>query len=238
MCVCVCVYIYIFYCFFIGLLLSSVVKVIVPPRHMLSGGCIEQDTSAMKEACEMSKVPVIRRRRASSIEIPTASQNGVKSTSTKTRRKSLPALGGQVKVRAFFYWIELKSDDRFPNFHVTDSDLKFTDCKLIQSLLPSFFFFFIHCENNERLWLVSTKSCLHSNFQYCSPELHLLEIRLVSFIWGTNKVLVNGDSWNLSFAANYFFKNIRACVSRLVKLVTSQLAFLNIYFLVMSNQLS
>ena len=95
---------------------------IVPPRHMLSGGCIEQDTSAMKEACEMSKVPVIRRRRASSIEIPTASQNGVKSTSTKTRRKSLPALGGQVKVRAFFYWIELKSDDRFPNFQFTDSD--------------------------------------------------------------------------------------------------------------------
>ena len=89
--------------FFIGLLLSSVVKVIVPPRHMLSGRCIEQDTSAMKEACEMSKVPVIRRRRASSIEIPTASQNGVKSTSTKTRRKSLPALGGQVKVSAIFY---------------------------------------------------------------------------------------------------------------------------------------
>lgn len=49
---------------------------------------------------EMSCVPVIRQRRASSIEISTINQNGV--MNSKTRRKSLPALGVPNRVRVIY----------------------------------------------------------------------------------------------------------------------------------------
>lgn len=42
---------------------------------------------------DMSTIPIIRQRRASSVEIPTINQNGAVNAQMKTRRKSLPVLG-------------------------------------------------------------------------------------------------------------------------------------------------
>jgi hypothetical protein len=44
-----------------------------------------------KSLIDMTSIPVIRQRRASSIEVP-LNQNGIHHSSIKTRRKSLPAL--------------------------------------------------------------------------------------------------------------------------------------------------
>jgi len=75
-----------------GLLLSTLPYLEIP--RFKNDEFLRKD---VKENYEMSTISVIRRRRASSIEIPTFNQNANKTTPMKTRRKSLPALGMQAK---------------------------------------------------------------------------------------------------------------------------------------------
>ena len=51
---------------------------------------------------EMASIPVVRQRRASSVDIPTIDQNGIIPSQVNARRKSLPALGLPSKVSFLF----------------------------------------------------------------------------------------------------------------------------------------
>ena len=42
---------------------------------------------------DVDTTPIVRQRRASSVEVPVLHQNGVNTANVKTRRKSLPVLG-------------------------------------------------------------------------------------------------------------------------------------------------